>query len=196
MDKLIKNSTFSLPVVLFIGVFIRLYILHFLSLAPHLRLEEVFVSNLISKPLIIPSWLILIFGLGNILLLWLVGKRLFDKRSAFLTSLLYAISPWTAYLDSAGAHYVFILFFLLLAFLSLLNLRVSKGWSIVLVISTAILLYGSLLMWIVVPILLWGAIKAKFLPKNNLKILVISFLVALIPILLLMLVHMNALKSE
>jgi hypothetical protein len=194
MEKIANNTWASLVVVLIAGVLFRLFILNFLPLDHHLRLEELFVSNLLGNPLILPKWIIWICGVVNILLMWLVGNRLFGKRIAFISSLLFAISPWTGYLDSAGAFYTFLLSLLLIGFLSLLNLKGSKLWTVLFVVSITALFYSSILMWIVVPILLLGAIKTKQIGSS--KALSSILAVTLIPLLLLALTHLSAFKSE
>ncbi len=94
-----KIRYFLLFSILLIFFAFRLYIYTFLPINGQLNLQ------------------ILFLGLINIVLLFIIVRKLSNNRVALLTALLYAISPWTAYLEIAASPYFILLAALLVLYL-------------------------------------------------------------------------------
>lgn len=91
-------------------------------------------------------WVTISIGMGNAILIWLIGKKLFNEKIAFLSLILYAISPWFAYLEAAGSVYIFTAFLLLVAFYGIFQLKKSPKFLILMVATVvAALLFGDFL---------------------------------------------------
>lgn len=86
-------------------------------------------------------WVTILIGIGNTLLIWLIGKKLLDVRIATFSVFLYSISPWVAYLEAAGSLYILVLFFLLITFYGMWQLENRKFLIVVVVLIVAILLH-------------------------------------------------------
>lgn len=63
----------------------------------------------------------LISGLGIIILIYFLGKKLFNEKVGFVAAVLMAISPWDIYLSRAGFEAHFALFLALAGVLAFLN---------------------------------------------------------------------------
>lgn len=91
-------------------------------------------------------WVTILIGIGNAILIWLIGRKFFNGKIALFALILYAISPWFAYLEAAGSIYIFVLFLLLITFYGIGQLEKNRKFlMIVVVLVVAILLYGDLL---------------------------------------------------
>lgn len=97
-------------------------------------------SNLTSFS---PNYLIYFLGLINIALTFFLTKKVFDKKIAYFSALLYAISPWIMYLELAGSEYIFIMFCLLVLFLGLFYLRSRYIQKFVFVLIVIVLIKGT-----------------------------------------------------
>lgn len=94
-----KYDLLALFLIVTLGLILRFYVLNFLPFSINLNL---------------------VYGIGNIFLLWLIGMKIFNRKIALFASFLYSISPWTIYLEIAGAKYILLLFFLLLLFFGII----------------------------------------------------------------------------
>lgn len=83
-------------------------------------------------------WMTILIGIGNTVLMWLIGKKFFDEKVAIFSALIYSIAPWSAYLEAAGSIYIFVLFLLLITFY-------RKFLIPAVVLVLAILLYSDFL---------------------------------------------------
>lgn len=92
MKKYLYDFIF-ITFLLALGLLFRFYILSFLPFSQNLNL---------------------IYGLGNGILIWLIGQRFFDKKIAYFSLFLYIVSPWSMYTELAGSVYIFWLFILLI----------------------------------------------------------------------------------
>lgn len=79
----------------------------------------------------------ILLGIGNTVLIWLIGNRLFDEKVASLASFIYSISPWTAYLEAAGSIYILTLFCILLAFIAVWHF--SKNFKFLIIVIAMII---------------------------------------------------------
>lgn len=119
--------------IIYLGILFRALIVR--SLYP-IPLEKEFVNL---------NWLVTIpIGIGNAILVWLVGKKFFGERVAIFSVILYEISPWFAYLEAAGSIYIFLLFGLLLSFYGIFQVQKSpKFLTFLVTLVLATLLYGD-----------------------------------------------------
>ncbi len=156
-----------------------IYPIHFLP-------QNLFFSELIQHPF---SWPLLInysFGLADFFLFYLIGKKLFVKSAAFLPPLIFGISPWLAYLLTAGSVYSNLLFFLLLISLGIIILIQSNNSKLgptLMIIGSVFSCYNSLLMLIVLLFFYIGAISLKLISFNRLKTVIVIIIILLLPLL-------------
>lgn len=154
-----------------------LYPIHFIP-------QSIFVLDMIGKPTFLPSLLLPLFGMGNLILLWFIGKCFFKNNYSFLPSLIYAVSPWGAYLAATGSYYIYLLFLILLIFYSLLSLKSENKRiaTVLLVISVLVTVYSSILLMLLVPAILILMIVLKLIPLNNLRFSFISLIILMLPL--------------
>lgn len=91
-------------------------------------------------------WVTIFIGVGNAILIWLIGRKLFNEKIALFSLILYAISPWFAYLEVSGSVYIFIMLCLLVSFYGIFQIKKSPKFLILIVATViAVLLYGDFL---------------------------------------------------
>ena len=182
-----KFSHPLLIIILIISFGLRLFVLYFLPISQKAA-EPLLLSQLVNHAFLIPSWLIIAFGSLNVLLIFAILKKITSVRIGLISALLYAISPWIAYLEVAGSLYIFLITHLLLFILGLLflnNQRKVVGFSLV-CISSLSLIYSSLVMWIVLPILIFSLTKLNYINRERLKIYILLIVILILPTLLLL----------
>ncbi len=159
------------------------------------NLSSPFITDLIGKAYSLPYWTIILSDVFNLILLWLIGEKLFDKKTGFLLPFIYAISPWPAYLAIGGSIYIFILFGVLLFYYGqvLMKARTSFSGVGLSLLGIVVMVYSSLSMLLVVPFFLWGIYKSEFSIKDK-KILFLTTAVILIPIIFLSILNRNSFK--
>ncbi|MDD5415716.1 MAG: glycosyltransferase family 39 protein [Candidatus Daviesbacteria bacterium] len=79
--------------------------------------------------------LFILLGLFNLILLFCIIQRLANYKIGLLAALLYAISPWTAYLELVSSPYIFLLSSILFLYLGIQIFNVSKGIFLLLIIA-------------------------------------------------------------
>lgn len=118
--------------IIYIGILFRALIIRSLCPIPY---EKEFLW-----------WVTIFIGIGNAILIWLIGRKFFNEKIALLSLILYAISPWFAYLEVAGSVYIFIMFCLLVSFYGIFQIKKSPKFLILIVTTVvAVLLYGDFL---------------------------------------------------
>lgn len=79
--------------------------------------------------------LFILLGLLNLVLLFCIIQRLANYKIGLLAALLYAISPWTAYLELVSSPYIFLLSSILFLYLGIQIFNISKGIFLLLIIA-------------------------------------------------------------
>ena len=115
-----RTKYLLLFLILLVSLSFRIYINFFLPINQHLNIPMVFM------------------GLINLILVFTVMQRLIDIKMGLLVALLYAISPWTAYLELAASPYVVLLTLLLTCFVINQIFRVNKK---LVLLQTAFLIF-------------------------------------------------------
>lgn len=96
-----------------------------------------------------------IFGVINLLLLFYIGKKIFNESSGMLLSLLYAISPWSAYLELAGSAYVIAVTGVLIVSIGLIKLiKEEKEGEVFLISGILIASLSGIILSLCLPITL------------------------------------------
>ncbi|MBU1031656.1 hypothetical protein KKE03_01890 [Patescibacteria group bacterium] len=108
----------SLIFILLISLFFRLYVNYFIPINQQ--------GNL----------LVIFMGLANLILIFYIIQRLVNYKVGLLAALLYAISPWTAYLEIAANSYIILLTLLLVLYLGTQVFNISKKFSLMLIFFT------------------------------------------------------------
>jgi hypothetical protein len=153
----------------------------------HLALQNFYILDLMGKTKHLPGLLIYIFELGNIFLLWIISRKFLNGCQSLIPSLVYAISPWGAYLTAAGSFYVFLLLLVLVFIYSLILIKEdTKSFGIILFLSSSLIaIYSSVFFLILVPIAIFLILVFKIVPLNKLKMPTILFVLFALPLLIL-----------
>ncbi|TSC88570.1 MAG: Uncharacterized protein G01um10147_66 [Microgenomates group bacterium Gr01-1014_7] len=185
-----------------ISLFAGILLLHYLfltliqnNLYPiHFDPKKLFFSDLIGKSLYVPQWLFYILEAGNLILLWIISKKIFNKYS-LITPFVYSVSPWSSYLVIAGSFYIYLLFFILVGFYGLLLLK-YKNFLGALLISVAILGvgYSSLTLLLLIPAVLLITVF-KIISFKDLKIFFVIITFLLFPLFFLIQTHSVAFRN-
>lgn len=94
-----RTEYLFLFLVLLVSLVFRVYINYFIPINQYANLPMIFM------------------GLMNLILVFFTIRRLVNVKMGLLAALLYAISPWTAYLELAASPYIILLTLLLICFL-------------------------------------------------------------------------------
>lgn len=94
-----RTEYLFLFLVLLVSLAFRVYINYFIPINQYVNLLMIFM------------------GLMNLILVFFTMRRLVNVKMGLLAALLYAISPWTAYLELAASPYIILLTLLLICFL-------------------------------------------------------------------------------
>lgn len=171
-----------------ISIFAAILLFHYLflifiqnNLFPiHFDPKKLFAFDLIGKTFTIPSELLYVLEAGNLILLWIVSKEIFNKYSLILP-LIYAISPWSSYLVAAGSIYIYLLFLILIGFYGLLILNSNKIIATILISGAVIILgYSSISLFFLIPIIFLLPLL-KLYPLRLLKYSFLIIAIFLIP---------------
>lgn len=103
-----RTGYLLLVFILLISLSFRLVINYFIPITQQINLPLIFM------------------GVANLVLVFIIIRRLVNFRVGLLTSLLYAISPWTAYLEISGSFYIFLLWWLLILTAILISISNKK----------------------------------------------------------------------
>lgn len=162
--------------------FLRLFVMHILPLTP-LVAEPVLFSGLINKPLLISSWWGIGIGLINLLLIIIISRKLISNKIWYIPALLYAISPWTIYLEVGGSLYIPVLTCLLLMFISFKKVLNNKINFIILVTASSAAVYTSILMWFSLPLLIFSLFKLGCFNERKIKTYLLLVTLICLPLL-------------
>lgn len=99
-----------LAAILLIALLFRFFIIYFLP-----------IYQISTGPLALPSWFTISLGLINLILLFSIFQKETNFTVGLIGALLYALSPWTGYLEVAANFYI-ILMTILLVFLKVVQL--------------------------------------------------------------------------
>lgn len=161
----------------------RFYIIYFLPISNNLS-EPIFLTDMLGNGMVLPWQIILFFGLLNLLLFQYLGKLIFSRKLGLLSAAIYAISPWFAYLEVAGSIYIFLLFWILVSFISIE--RVSRGRNksgfIFLLLSALVLIYSSFISIFFIPALFLTIRTLNPKRTINLKIFFSIFVILCLPL--------------
>lgn len=145
--------------------------------------EPLFLSDLLGRGTVVPWRIILLLDLCNILLFFILGKKVLSIKAGLLAAFIYGVSPWAAYGQLFGSIYIFLLTFFLIFFVGALMLREKDIKGIPLIItSSAVLLYSSLLNWFILPVLVLAVYKLKIIWPKYLKIPTLVIIILFISI--------------
>lgn len=196
MSKLFSNTFLSFLLIVSPGLILwssllgRLYPIHLSAQTP-------FFFDLIEFHKTLPPWSIYLFGVANFLLIFLLAKAFFAKRQAYIPLLLFSISPWPAYLSLAGSYYIYLLTLLMLSLYGVwfFTLGKKKLGMAILVLSSTLLLYSSLLILIIFPILILASYLTKALPFKAINKSVILIMLLCLPLFIFMIKNPVGLKN-
>lgn len=150
----------------------------------HLLEQRLMFFDLLEFNVILPSWIIYLFGTTNIFLFWMIAKYFFRKSASLIPVMIYCLSPWSIYLMVAGSFYIYLLFLSLVTILGILRLKSSKSiWDkIIFILASCILLYSHLLLLIIYPILISGVILSNIVSIKTMRLPLLIIALLCIPL--------------
>jgi len=171
-------------------IYSNLYPIHFAD-------KNFFVLELIDKTLNMQNILIFFFDMGILILLWLIGKKVFSSRFSVLPPIIYTISLWSSYLVSAGSFYIYLSFLILLIFYGLLLIKSNQRfWGTALVIgATSIATYSSLFLMLLLPVMLILIVVFKITPVNELRLSIPAVIILILPLVFLIYNNQSGFKN-
>lgn len=163
----------------------------------HYNFRNIFFSDLVNHPITISLWFGYLFGFMDMLLLYMIGKKIFHSGYAFIPALIFGISPWTAYLLAADSVYPFIVCWILLIGYGFLLLNLSKQifGKVLIILGLVTCCYSSLYLIIVIPFFFIGAILLKIFSFNQIKPIIFTVTILLIPLGIFMVVNFEGVKN-
>lgn len=137
----------------------------------HLQEEKPLFFDLIELNVKLPLWLAFFLGSINIFLIWIIAKKFFLGRLALIPVLVYCLSPWSFYLMAAQSFYTYLLMLTLITFLGILQIKSEKSMLGILlfVLGSILLLYSSLLLLLIYPIVITALIFIKFMTSKKIS---------------------------
>lgn len=166
----------------------------FLPLTPVVA-EPILFFDLIKSPLLISPWLGISIGIINLLQIMLISKKLINSKIWYIPPFLYAISPWTVYLEVGGSLYIPIVTCLLLSFISFKLIKNSKLSLMLLIGATGAMFYTSILMWMMLPLLIFSFVKLGFFKTKILRFYLLFLSLLLIPLFFSVAINLTGLKN-
>lgn len=120
-----KTKHLLLGIVLLTALLFRIFINYFLS-----------INQLSSdQSLILPAWLMISFGLVNLIMLFSIIQKKANYKIGLFAALLYALSPWTAYLELTASFYIILLTILLFIYKMGQIFSINTKYSLMLLIA-------------------------------------------------------------
>lgn len=181
---------FSLSVIFAAFIFNVIYPLHFSK-------QPLFFSDLLGFSFGLPVWAIYLFGILDIVVVWLLARILFKKVYAYLFMFSFSLSPWFIYSTVSGSLYIYLLFLLLIIFLGiyLIISGKQKTGGVIFIISSIFLLYSSLIFILSYLLFVFGLILLKIIPLKKIKLNLIIILLICLPLFLMMFKNITGVKN-
>jgi len=63
----------------------------------HFSKQNLLIGELLNWPIFYPGKITFIFEVFNVILIWLIARRIFKEKFAILPVLIWVISPWIIY---------------------------------------------------------------------------------------------------
>lgn len=167
---------FALSILFSSLVFKMIYPLHY-------GIQPLFFSDLLGFSAGFSAWVIYIFGLLDVLLVWLIGKIFFKKFYAYFFMALFSLSPWFTYSVATGSFYIYLLFLILACFLGLYLIQSERRriGNLVFIIFSILLLYSSIVFLVSYFLLVSGLIVFRVIQFNNIKLALLIILIICLP---------------
>lgn len=152
----------------------------------HLAAQNLFILGLLGIDFEFPAWAYYIFSVGTFLLFSLISFRFFPKKS-FYPIIIFILSPWVYYLTVAQSFYIYLLFLLLAAIYGVVLLKngLKKSGALIFSASTTLLIYSSLSLAIVFPLIVLNLYILKNFNLKFFRNLIILILALYIPLVVL-----------
>ncbi len=184
MTKIIYKDLFVLLGMMIVFVILRFFVLNYLDLSS-LGYRNIFLIEILSFSFQFPEWASILFGFGSLLLIYIIASKV-SKNVAFISSLLYAISPWSIYLDLSGSIYTFLTFLLLTITFGVFLMQENK------IVGEYLVIFGSMLLVLTNPLMVIILPILILLKANGLKIEPkIFYILSLVILLLVSFAYLN-----
>jgi len=158
-----------------------------LPVLPYYTSKNLFIAELLGQNLHISNMFYLFFALLSTYLIWLISKKLLNKKLAFLSVVAVLLSPWFYYLAIGRSFYFFLLFPTLLIILGLIEISQSQSQKINLLVVAGSLLaiYSSAVFIPLLLILFVSLINLKIISLNKFKLSFVLIFILALPLLVL-----------
>lgn len=149
---------------------------------PHYTAQNLLFAELLHKFVYTQGPFYILISLLCPIILWLIARKLFNKRFALIPPIVLLLSPWAWYLTLAHSFYIFLFFLTLIIIYGIVLIRSGYkiAGNILTTLGSVISIYSSSIFIALIPI---GFILLIFLKIINLKQLKYSIFVLILLIL-------------
>lgn len=162
------KKAFAFCTVLGLFVILRAYIFSVLYYFDSTQ-EPLFFSEYILGHIFLGYWELIGLGLINVSIIYIIGFRAYNFQFGFFLALLYAISPWTAYVDILGGNNTYFLSWALAFVLSIILFKQNYEHRMLLLFFSLIgLTTASIFGLLILVILLFCFYLIKYLNQKQL----------------------------
>ncbi len=178
-----EKSLRSIPIIaFFIALLIKILLIVDLPIVD-INKESLLVTELLNFSFYIQWWVNILFGVVIAGLIYYIALIILGKSQALIAASLYLVNPWSSYIEVSGSIYILdLLLFLSLfsGFLIKKNSRLSLG---VILVSSLLLMYTSILNWVILPIIIFSLYKSGLIQGKKLKLYLFLLAIFLLPLL-------------
>jgi hypothetical protein len=158
--------------------------------------SSLFIFDLLDKNIFISFWIIYPLGILNIFLIYFLNKHVVSREVGFLTTLIYAVSPWTYYSGLINPLVILQVSIILLFFSGLKLCKKSDrlGHYLILIALISSVLTSPYLL-VAVPFVIFYLLKKNILDNKKRKIMILVMVLFAVAILILSLRNPAAIRN-
>lgn len=194
IKKLLSTNIILVFLTLTPGIFLISFLVRILY-PLHYDPKPIFIADLIGSPIFLPYVLTILLYFANFFLVYLISTVFFKKSFVFIPPLIYSLSPIFSYLSFAGSFYIYLTFWFLLLFYSLLKYENGKLFSVLVVISILTIVNSYALGFFILGLFLIAGYLLKLIDSKKTKLLFTSLMIGFIPFAILSVINIPAAKN-
>ena len=153
---------------------------------PHYTAQNLLFAELLHKFVYVEGPLYILISLFCPIVLWLIAKKIFNKRFALIPPIILLLSPWGWYLTLANSFYIFMFFLTLIIVYGIVLIRSGNKilGNILITIGSIISIYSSSIFLVLIPVGFILSILLKIVNFKQVKYSVVILIVLTLPLLI------------
>lgn len=153
----------------------------------HYLPQNLFLFDLIDKKVFLPTWILYLFDVSNLIVIWLIGKKLFNDKMSFIPLFVWVLSPWGYYLTAAGSFYTYLLSLVLSVIYCVMffDSKDKVRALVICIVTTIVAVYSSFLIFLTLPIFFVALYFSGKVDKKYIRIIILTILISVVPLILL-----------